>query len=83
MEKKTAVVGVKQKEENPVSTEVLAVSIVLISHGMKKLMTGGLTRDGIAALVKDSTRVPKKTTMIVMNAIADLSRQYTTKAVVK
>lgn len=69
--------SVKQDEQNPIDTEVLAQSIVDLSDGVKSLLSGPLKRDAIIVLLRDYTGLPKRDISTVLYGLEGLRKEYT------
>jgi hypothetical protein len=69
---------IEQDELDPVSPKILAKSIISISASMKKLLSSGLNRRAVIALVHDHTKLGKSEITRVLDALDDLARTYTT-----
>lgn len=72
-------VKVIQDKEKPVSTQILAQSIVEISDGFKKLKSGGLNDRAIEVLLVDSTGVSKTDIRRVLSGLGALATNYVRK----
>lgn len=70
-------VRVEQDEKEPVETKVLAKAIVRMSDDLNKLLASGLNRKAIVILVAASSGQPQYRVEAVLNALADLKRDYT------
>ena len=70
---------VKQNEEQPVPTEILADAIVDISRGVKRLTASGLNRKAIEVLIRDSCGVSLTDIRKVIDSLGTLADKYTTK----
>lgn len=55
----------------------LAAEIAKISQAMTKLTAGGLTRKAITVLLKEETKLPKKSIERVLTALGTLGTKYT------
>ena len=82
MKKRINNVKVIKNEENPETPEILAASLIKIGEAMEKLMKekGGISRDGIAALVVNMSgmqgKVGKRDVLFVMDALNRLKSYY-------
>src|ERR1700691_1138636 len=72
-------ITVKQKDDAPVATEVLATAIVEISDAMKKLNTSGLKRRALVALIHDQSKIGKREIEIVLNNLDSLRADWCTR----
>ncbi len=72
---------VKQNEQNPVTVEVLAESIVSISSGIKKLLDGPINERGLMLLIQHAapTTLAIREIKSVLRGIADLEKTYLKK----
>lgn len=70
-------IKVKQDEENPVPTEVLAKAIVDISDGVTKLLQGGLKERALLVLLNDISGVSKTDIRCVLDGLQRLKVVYT------
>lgn len=75
----TKPVVVKQDEQQPVPTEVLAESIVAIAAGMKKIRAGRLGERALVVLLKDSTGVAQYEIKKVLDGLESLEATYLKK----
>lgn len=80
--------NVTQEDDAPIERNVLARAIVEISAAVKKLSSGGLTRDAIIILTqyncrntsKYPTRKPSmKEVRAVMDSLDELGRRFTSR----
>lgn len=69
-------IKVLQDKDKPVSTKVLAESIVAISEGMKRIQSGGLNDRAIEVLLHASTGVSYSDIRTVIKGLAALSVNY-------
>ena len=72
-------VKVRQVDEEPVSTEVLATAIARIADGFAKLTSSGLNRRALLVLVSASSGVNRRTVEVVLTAIEGLKAEYCKK----
>lgn len=72
-------VVVKQNQEQPVPTEILAESIQAIADGMRKIRQGRLNDRALTVLLKDATGVPLYEIKRVLDGIEGLSDTYLKK----
>lgn len=72
-------VKVIQNKDAPVSTQILAESIVAISAGMKRIQSGGLNDRAIEVLLHDSTDVSMTDIRKVIKGLSALSTNYVRK----
>jgi hypothetical protein len=70
-------VVVEQDKQEPVETKVLAKAIVRMSDDLHKLLASGLNRKAIVILTSASSGQPQYRVEAVLNALADLKRDYT------
>lgn len=77
MKKKDIVI--EQDPEAPVAQEVLAQAIVDISAAAKKLCKSGLNKKAIVVLVAHSSGRPQYVVGLVLDALEQLAKDYTTK----
>ena len=75
MNKSKTKIEVTQPDE-PVAAKVIATSITEIDRHMKAMLTAGLKREAIIALVHDSSGIAKGTIRIVLNNLEDLKSQW-------
>lgn len=68
-----------QNPEKPIADGILAESIVAISSSMNKLLKSGLNRRAIVALIHDDCKWSKRTISEVIDSIANLENNFTTK----
>ncbi len=66
----------QSSEGEPVPKEVLATAIVKISEGVEALRRSGLNERGVLALLSDKTGYGKGTLKMVLDALADLKKDY-------
>lgn len=86
---KPVTVVVKQDENAPVAMDILAASIIAISHGIKKLLTGPFKEDALLLLIQHaaptvkvgwkSTPLTKKEIKAVLDGISQLEATYLKK----
>lgn len=69
-------VRIKKDEKNPEADEVIARSIIEISDGMKKILSGSLKLRTIVILIAHETKLPQREVQRVLEAAADLKRLY-------
>lgn len=78
---------VKQNEENPEPTEVIAEAIIKVADAMEKMKATKLTERAILLLIRDSIsgNIGLGDIKTVLNAAADLKKNYikSVKPVVK
>lgn len=67
---------VKVSEENPEPTEIIAKSIIEIAEAVGKLENSRLKSRAIYLLIRDQTGLPLGEIERVLNAAADLKRDY-------
>lgn len=72
-------VKVIQNKEAPVSTQILADSIVAISTGVKRLLSSGLNDRAIEVLLHDSTGINKTDIRNVLKGLGALATNYVRK----
>lgn len=77
--KPTPRVTLAQNEAAPVSREVLAEAIVKLSDAAVALRNGGLNQRAVVVLLADKTKLSKQTVKVVVDAIAQLRLDYTTR----
>lgn len=65
-----------QDKEKPVSTQILAESIVELSTGIKKLLSGGLNDRAVEVLLRDSSNVSITDIRKVMKSLGTLAQNY-------
>ena len=75
---KTQVV-VKQDEEKPIATEIIAKAIVDISAATNKMLAAGLKQETIVILVSSRSGISKKNVNIVINCLSSLREIYCTR----
>lgn len=63
----------------PVATEILAKSIVEIDKHFKAVLTAGLKRETLVALLHDSSGIAKGTIRVVLNNLETLKEQWCSK----
>lgn len=73
--KKTVVI--EQDEQDPIETKVLARAIVHMSDDLTAILASGLNKKAVIILVADSSGQPKYRVEAVLNALADLKKDYT------
>jgi hypothetical protein len=61
----------------PETKEVLADAILKISVGVTSLIDSGLNRKAIVVLLRDATGLGKRDIEMVLDALKNLSRDYT------
>lgn len=64
------------KGDPPVSTTVLAASIVQISRALDELRLSGLNEDAIIVLLHDKTRLAKRDIRTVLDGLRQLEGWY-------
>lgn len=69
-------IEVVQSADKPVSTKILAESIVKISQSMKQLLNSGLNQRAIEVLVKNDCGVTLVEIGRVINSIKNLEQTY-------
>lgn len=90
MPTKPTTIAVKQDDADTVPVEVLATSVRDISRGIKKLLTGPMSRDALALLIQRNTptskhrksygrRIPIKTINAVLDGVASLEQTFLVK----
>lgn len=83
MKVKTKPLIVKQIEEAPVATEILAESIVTISRGVKKLLAGPLSTDALVLLIQEAAggrgRISQEDIRTVMAGMSQLEERFIRK----
>ena len=67
---------VDQADDDPVETHVLAQAIVKISKAAEDLAKSGLSRKAIVVLLADKTGFGKRSIEIILDALADLRKDY-------
>ena len=67
---------VTQDKDKPIEKEVLAAHIIEISRGITRILSTGLNRKAIIALLRDSTGLGKSTLKIVLDGIEQLEHDY-------
>ncbi len=75
-------VVVKNNDENPIPTEIIAESIIKISDAITKMKSTKLTDRVIYLLIKDSisgSNIGLRDIETVLNAAKDLSKNYIKK----
>lgn len=70
-------ITVKLDEENPEPVEILAKSIMDLSDGYNKVMSGHLKRHALVVLLKDATGLSQRDIVKVLDAISSLKTMYT------
>lgn len=75
----TKKIVVTQDVDAPVATQILAKSIVDIDKHFKAVLTAGLKRETLVALLHDSSGVAKGTIRIVLNNLETLKEQWCSK----
>lgn len=65
-----------QDDKNPIPTQILAASIIEIAKAAKLITQGRLSRNCLAALIKDKTSIPKNTTLMVLDALDSLEKDW-------
>lgn len=71
-------ITVKQDEQNPITREVLAESIVKISEGFDRLSKSGLNQNAIEVLIQNSSGICRRDIRLVLDALRTLAKNYTT-----
>lgn len=72
-----AKVVIEKDEKDPIETKVLARAIIHMSDDLSAILKSGLNKKAIVVLVADSSGQPKYRVEAVLNALADLKREYT------
>lgn len=67
---------IKQDKEDPIADHVLAKCIVEISEAMQKLLSSGLNRRAIIALIHDRSKINKSDICIILNNLEALREDY-------
>lgn len=67
---------IKQDPKNPIPAEILAASIIDIAKAAKLVTQGKLTRNCLAALIKDKTGISKNQILIVLEALDSLEKDW-------
>lgn len=76
-----AKLNVIQNDGEEIAAEVIAQSIVDISHAMKVLNGTRLTRAAIVTLIHEKSKVARKTIEIVLNNLDSLEETWLKKKV--
>lgn len=74
---------IKQNDDAPVPTEILADAIVTVSRGMQKIMNGTLGENALVLLVQDAAggrgRISQEDVKLVLRNAARLEELYVRK----
>lgn len=73
----TKTITVKVNEENPEPVELIAKSIIELSDGYRKIMSGHLKRHALVVLLKDATGISQRDIIKILEAVSDLKNMYT------
>ena len=72
-------VTVGQDLEAPIAAAIIAEAIVKISAASEALLKAGLKQETIVTLIHDRSKVSKNNIRIVLNNLADLRKDWTTR----
>lgn len=75
-------VKITQNPEQPIATEVIAESILRISSGLRKMLSGSLNQKALLLLISEATptvngkAVGQKVVLAVLQGIQSLEKTY-------
>ena len=69
-------IQVVKNAENPESTPVLAEAIIRIGDASAALLKSGLNQRAIVALLYDTTKIPKKDIIAILDGLRQLRHWY-------